>query len=76
MPHREPTCLVRSSPAYPLADADDFDKPMVRFWLARRQRGALGQVETNGSFSTFWRQRPLRQTKPTEQAWLAVGAAR
>jgi hypothetical protein len=25
------------------------------------QRGALGHVETKGSFSTFWRQRPLRQ---------------
>jgi len=40
------------------------------------QRGALGQVETNGSFPTFWRQRPLRQTKPTEQTWLAAGPAR
>ena len=37
----------------------------------RYQRGALGHVETNGSFPTFWRQRPLRQMKPTEQTWLA-----
>ena len=41
-----------------------------------RQRGALGHVETKGSFSTFWRQRPLRQMNPTGQAGLSGCTAR
>ena len=40
-----------------------------------RQRGPFGHVETNGSFPIFWRQRPLRQMKPTVQTWLAGGTA-